>query len=552
MGSKFLLPPAPAVPYTGTPWVDRLLSLPPEARTPILAALAPERRAELAQVVAYARRFPWQRWRDDPQAFVEAGLGETVWTKQVEILQSVRDNKRTAVPACHAPGKSHIGARVVAWWVASHPPGTAMAVTTATTFRQVRNILWPHIRRLHARHDLPGTTTLVEWSLDGNVAAYGFSPSKHDEAAAQGIHAPHLLILVDEAGGLGDILGNALEALMTGGHTRLLLLGNPPTDQENSWFERACASPLYNVIPISAYDTPNFTGEDAGRCRSCPPGVEAHSVASHLVDQQWVDDVIASFGDDSAFVEARVHARFPRITARRVMPMDWVDLAAKNEDPATGSDRIIRLGADIASDGGDEFVIARADGFTVRLLHKSSGPANASAVHVAGVILDAIHEAEADLLPKGQVRVKLDAIGVGWGVASLLQAWRDEGRHSADVVAVNVAERAGDATKFANQRAEMWWNGRSLIQPDKEGRQTVRLDVDYVVQAQLSAPEYRSNSSGLILIESKAALKARGQRSPDRAEAVLLALYEPPHLDSELSAPQAVGGEDLVGATLSV
>ncbi len=34
-------------------------------------------------------------------------LGETVWSKQREILESLRENKRTVVPACHAPGKSH-------------------------------------------------------------------------------------------------------------------------------------------------------------------------------------------------------------------------------------------------------------------------------------------------------------------------------------------------------------------------------------------------------------------------------------------------------------
>ncbi|MFJ8310481.1 MULTISPECIES: hypothetical protein [unclassified Streptomyces] len=36
-----------------------------------------------------------------------------------------------------------------------------------------------------------------------------------------------------------------------------------------------------------------------------------------------------------------------------------------------------------------------------------------------------------------------------------------------------------------------------------------------------------STTSGSTQIESKKAMKARGMKSPDRAEAVLLALYEP-------------------------
>lgn len=536
----------PPVPYTGHLWVDRLMAMPRARRQAAIAALSTHARQQLAAILDDARRNPWHRWRDDPEGFITEGLSETVWSKQAEICRSVRDNKRTAVPACHAPGKSHLAARIVAWWISSHPPGTAMAVTTATTFRQVRNILWPHIRRVHARHGLPGTCLLVEWSLDGNVAAYGFSASKHDEAAAQGIHAPHLLVVVDEAGGIGDTLGGALEALMTGGHTRLLLLGNPPTDQEGSWFERACASVLYTTIPISAYDTPNFTAEDAGRCMACPPGVDPHPVAEHLVDATWVADVIEAFGADSAFVEARVHARFPRMTARRVLPIDWVEEASKNEGAGTSTDRTIRLGVDVASDGGDEMVIARADGFHATVLHASSGPANASALHVAEVILEHIVAAQADLRAKGRVRVKVDAIGLGWGVCGLLDEWRQQGRHQADIVPVNVAERAGDPERFVNQRAEMWWTTRALIQPDAEGRQLAHLDVDHVTQAQLSAPEYKANSAGQIVIESKAVLKRRGQRSPDRAEAILLALYEPPFaMDAVPVAPQAVGGEPL-------
>ncbi|GAA2467244.1 hypothetical protein GCM10010388_69490 [Streptomyces mauvecolor] len=36
-----------------------------------------------------------------------------------------------------------------------------------------------------------------------------------------------------------------------------------------------------------------------------------------------------------------------------------------------------------------------------------------------------------------------------------------------------------------------------------------------------------STTSGYTQIESKKAMKARGMKSPDRAEAILLALYEP-------------------------
>lgn len=568
-----------------------------------LAGLTSAERHAVMVLVDRIKEDPWSQYANDPEGFITQGLGETLWSKQREILASVRDNKRTAVPACHAPGKSHLSARIVAWWVMCQPKGTSQVVTTATSFRQVRNILWSHIRKLHATHNMSGDCLTVEWKVDGSQVAFGFAPAQYNETALQGIHAPNLLVVVDEAGGISDTIGVALEALMTGGNTRLLLLGNPPTDNENSWFERACNSPLYNTIPISAYDTPNFTGEEVGNCTTCPRTVPTHSVATHLVDQTWVDDVISELGEASAFVTARVKAEFPRGTGNRIIPSTWIDDAQSNPNPA--HDNRIRLGIDIASDGGDEFVIARADGYTVRIVHASSGADNANAVQVANICLRHIQEAEQDIqnrlnkpLPSGNLTlhnslygqtqnehlfasethtpqgfpdhtphttppktltqqgfastehmfaaggggvtlktgqgayshilsVKVDAIGLGWGVVGLLEAWGREGLHGARIVGVNVAERAFDAGKFKNQRAEMWWNGRVLLQPDDDGFQLVKLDVDRKVCSQLALPDYVSDSSGRIKVISKEELKRKGQGSPDRAEAVLLALYEP-------------------------
>jgi hypothetical protein len=371
---------------------------------------------------------------------------------------------------------------------------------------------------------------MTEWKIGTELVGEGFSPRDNDETRVQGIHAPHLLVIVDEAGGLSKVLGYALEALMTGGHTRMLVLGNPPTDTEDGWFEKICGSDLYNVIEIPAAATPNFTGEDAGICKACPVEVAEHGVAEHLVDQEWVNDVITEFGEDSSFVKARVHAQFPKAGANKVIPFSWCEDASTNEFPMEG--KHVRLGVDVASDGGDEFVIAQFKGWTGKIVHKSSGESNTNAVDVCGVIWNeieaaiALHALDEIMVP---VRVKIDAIGVGWGVVGLLEKWVIERKveRLVKIVGVNVAESAGDTEKFANQRAEMWWNGRTLLQPREEGGQ-IRLDVERKALAQLSTPMYKSTSAGQIAIEKKADMKRRNAQSPDHAEALLLALYEPP------------------------
>lgn len=500
-------------------------------------------RAALMEWLEERERNP-ANYLGQPLAFIEKRLGETVWSKQREILQSLIDNKRTAVSACHAPGKSFLAARIVAYWSTVYPAGTTKVISTSTTFRQVKNVLWPHVRRLQTEHELPGRTIATEWKIGGELVAEGIKPPDNSEASLNGYHSPNMLIVVDEAGGIAPSFGRDLEALTTGMNTKMLILGNPPVDEEGTWFEGVCNSPLYNHIEISAYDTPNFTGEETGECGSCPPGVPPHPVKDHLVDRDWVDGLRAEFGEDSPFFQARVLAKFPKDNTAKALPISWLELAMKNElEPEEQA--AIRLGVDVASDGGDEFVIAKADGPKVGIEYTSAGADNENAVVVAGKVKDAILEAEAEHDRRGiptPVRVKIDAIGVGWGVVSLLQQWKNERLYRADIIGVNVAEKARDSAKFANQRAEMWWNLRTLIQPSKgDGEQGVQLDIDMKVLKQLNGPMYVTSSSGKIQIEKKADMKKRGMTSPDRAEALLLAVFEPPVKKKTTALPRSLG-----------
>ena len=82
-------------------------------------------------------------WQQDPVGFVADVLGDTTWGKQDELLESVRDNERTVVPATHAPGKTFIGSRAAAWFIAVHPIGTAKVLTTAPKMRQVEHFPRP-------------------------------------------------------------------------------------------------------------------------------------------------------------------------------------------------------------------------------------------------------------------------------------------------------------------------------------------------------------------------------------------------------------------------
>lgn len=549
-----------------------LMAIEPEMRRGFFKGETAAAQEQILRIAMMEAGTPLALYVDDPVGFIEDVLDETMWSKSREVVGSVAQHTITAVPSCFGSSKTWGAARVDLWWTMVHAPGTALAVTIAPLWRQVVRQMWPEIRRAHARAKLPGqvdTYAMKQRTVEEGlvvVTSYGLVANKHDESAVQGIHSPNLLLVVDEAGGISRTVGQNLRAVLTG-DARALYIGNPPTDDEGGWFESVCtesdAEDDVNVITISAMSTPAMTGEQAPRCKSCPAGIPAHTMAKHLVTAKWVRDTLREFGEDSPYVTAKIHARFPRGGADRALPYSWVELARDVLDPEDDEDFValadwgvgaeeknpmarvrrgawIRLGVDVAADGGDELVVARAAGDLVTVLHTSSGPTNADPNTVAGKVLVEIRRAT--LLAKAidspyPVRVKIDGIGVGWGVAGILEAWGKEGLHEAEIVKVVVSEatdREPEPTATFRprlKRDEMWLAMRELLPKphdnDEGAEPKIRLRVDRKTVAQLTAPEITYDSQGRTVVESKDSLKKRGLSSPDRGEAVLLAVYEP-------------------------
>lgn len=140
-----------------------------------------------------------ERWSKTPVQWAQDRLGLTPWSKQREIMESVRDYRKTVVRSAHSTGKSFCAAMTVAWWLDAHPPGTAFVVSSAPTAAQVRAILWRYIRRMHKENGLPGRVNQTEWLIDEELVAFGRKPADADESAFQGIHSPYVLCVLDEA-----------------------------------------------------------------------------------------------------------------------------------------------------------------------------------------------------------------------------------------------------------------------------------------------------------------------------------------------------------------
>jgi hypothetical protein len=359
------------------------------------------------------------KYQHDPVGWVRRRLRQMVWSKQREVLESVRDHRRTAVQSGHGVGKSFTASLAAGHWLDTHPPGEAFVVTTAPSFAQVRAILWRYIRRIHKAANLAGKVNQTEWWIDDEIVAFGRKPSDHDESAFQGIHARYVLVILDEACGIPAQLWIAADALTTNADCRILAIGNP--DNPASEFRKVCRPGSgWHVIKISAFDSPNLTGE---------PVPEA--VALALVGREWVEEKRREWGEDNPLYKSKVLGEFSEDSQWQVVRTS--DVAACRidlETPYAASELVpVELGVDVGG-GGDETVVRERRG---KVAGREWREHTDRPERIAPLVLQAIRET-------GATSVKIDSIGVGFGVTGELRNMASRGLHNARIYAVNVAE----------------------------------------------------------------------------------------------------------------
>jgi len=449
----------------------------------------------------------------DPVVWAQKRLGLQLWSKQQDIAQSVKDNRRTAVRSCHDAGKSFIASVIAAWWIDTHPHGEAFVVSTAPTYQQVHAILWEEIRARHKRGNLPGRVLQSdEWKLDdGTMVGYGRKPADTDEHGFQGIHRRYVLVILDEACGVPDQLWTAVEAITTNADCRILAIGNP--DDPNTEFGAVCKPGSgWSVIGISAFDTPNFTDE---------PILE--TLRPLLLDPEWVEDKQRRWGEDSPRYTSKVLGQFPEVGEDTLIAPALIEAAQQRSlDPTTDQ----RLAVDVARYGSDETIVMHAEGPVARRVGKYAKQAT---TETTGAVISHARDVV------GLHTIRVDGVGVGGGVVDQLDelGW--------PVVDMQAGSGAADRERFLNARAEWFW---ALRERFEQGDIDIDPDDDDLA-AQLGSLRYKYTSRGQVQIESKDEMRKRGLPSPDRADTLMLlfafldpnvgAIYDQDDLDDDLS-----------------
>ncbi len=452
---------------------------------------------------------------------------------QQRILLSIRDNRETNVPSAHGMGKTKTGAIASLWWVFCCK---GLAITTAPTERQVKELLWSEIRSMYDahQHKLGGERGQLFVKLNESARAFGFTAKDYDPNAFQGIHHERLLIVQDESCGITQSIDEGASACITGTENRILRIGNPVVP--GTPFEAACKR---SSIRIPAWNHPNVSwayGQDPDGIHRLKPEVKEaitsengeilpqsqwadwcqRDVIPGAISIEWIEDTRRRRGEGSAYWQSRVQAFFPHDNADSIIPRSWFNAArARYDTNRKYWDNLAaahkwRHGLDVG-DGGDDHAIASWRGavlYAVEVIPTKGDREDVT--RAAGLAKQKLQECP------GVVAV--DRAGVGSGsLASLLE-------QKLPAVGIHWGSAATKAGLYQNLKAQQYWELREAFRTGEVAISPLG-DCEEMLMEDLAGTFYDVTSTGKTRIEDKSSTKRRLHRSPNAGDAVVLGFH---------------------------
>lgn len=490
----------------------------------------------------------------DPFRFLELCWPDMrIYDKQAEIIESVRDNDETIVPAGNQLGKDFISGFIALWFFCSRSP--CRVITTSVDQPQLKGVLWGEIRRFiqTSKYPLPiivndlmirqlkpdGTMCPLSY-LIGRVTKKGEGLLGHHVARGSDM-IPRTLAIFDEASGLDN---ECYEVTDTWAH-RKLTIGNPypctnffyngvkEGDLKNS---RTTKSFFRKIIKIRAEDSPNVKLAIAQQKKGIEPkndllipGVKDYF--TYEKHRELWDEMRQSIGLDAEFYEGAEVMLYPPLWLDRAERLhDQMDPKLKRKARGMGVD---------AAEGGDSTVWTVVDEYGV-LFQLSLKTKDTS--DIPGRTLALMREWElkpqdiafdrggggkqhADLLRKKGYNVRT----VGFG-----EAVTDPNLYRRMKTSKEKVQDKEHSYEYKNRRAEMYGLLRRYLNPDfnEDGFAIPRKLEE--LRRQLSPLPLLYDGEGRMYLPPKDKRKKESQeetlremlgRSPDEADSLVLAIY---------------------------
>ncbi len=397
---------------------------------------------------------------------------------QEQWLRAVGAHPRVALRTANGVGKTAVMAWLVLWFLDCFPGGRA--VTTAGTWYQVEHQLWREIRTWRRRtrngYRIPGDALKTRLDIDDDWFGIGLSPKDADYF--EGIHGDAVLLIFDEAKSIDQGIYDAARRILKGSrYSRWVVASTPGNPSGPFW--NLSGSDEWKEFHLSAYESARVPFHDIERdMREVP---EDSPLFRSMICGEYFDAVLNALVPLKAAMAAREPAT----------------------DPMSG----FGLGCDVARFGADETVIIILKDGDIAYTDIARGQ---DTQRTAGRVRRLAEEFE---IPDGAIAV--DDTGVGGGVTDALYA------QDIAVRRVNFGSAAPGphAKQYHNMRAYLYGEAAKRIKARAVGRVTRRC------AQEMAAHEYWYTPSNKLQIAPKKEVKQALGRSPDEADALVLAIY---------------------------
>ncbi len=465
-------------------------------------------------------RWPMVRYQKDPVAFVREQIGEQPMRHQRRIMRDVARSMRAkvAVRSGQKTGKTKLAIWLALWFYCSFPE--ARVFLTADTAPQIKRVLWPELNKTLAvarrKRGLlietpaknPETGMLAP---DGRMIL-GFT-TRTIEAMA-GLSGQNMLFVGDEASALEKPMFDAIRGNTAGG-ARMLLISNPTRAE----------GPFFDVFGGNAHPRKrkgwslHHLSSEALAIELAAKGKSVPGVATLATIKEWEEDD----GRESVFFIMRALGNFSLDEAAKIVSLHLLLAAQQRWEDAENHTGPLSIGCDPAGDSGegDEFAFSVVRG--AKQLHQE--------VHLGlseDAALSRVKELVATFREGDEIpRVIIDAEGpIG---SAFYGRCRGEANHlqihslreSCEVWGVKSSQDAvREPQLYARIRDELWASLGKWMR-------TGAVITDRKLEQELHCPGYSVTVKGKRVATDKKIMKEKLGRSPDRADALALAVWEP-------------------------
>jgi len=458
-----------------------------------------------------------ERWKRDPLSMVADELPRLDLDGfQIDLLRAFGrpDIQRIALKSCKGPGKTTgLGLCAINFLITRgllYPDHNTKIGATSITGANLDMNLWPEIEKWINQSEFFKRTLLWTKSrvsmrsrLNQVFAERRTWPKKanaEEQAdALAGLHADHVMFLLDESGGIPQAVMVTAEAVLAteGQEAKVIQAGNPT--HVTGPLHRACTQDraLWYVITV--------TGDPDDPKRS------------KRISLTWARDQIRQYGRDNPWVLVNVLGQFPPASIDALLGIEEVEAAMHRhliETEYNWSQK--RIGVDVARFGDDLTVLFPRQGRAAfrpqAMRHKRN---SAASVDIATAVIRAKTQwsSEAEFI---------DATG-GWaaGARDVMVAG------GYPIYEVQFAAPGLDP-RYENRRAEMWFGMAKWTQ---DGGALPNLPE---LVPELTVPTYTFHG-GKFMLEPKEQIKERLGRSPNYADA-LATTFALPEMPAKLVA----------------